>query len=163
MRIDIEGAFLSTMPQVTRTLQKQLLMCSHQFLLRFSDTKPPEKNLNCKLYAHSLIGVGVASSLYHASKGRLRKYLRRANYGTIATATVLLMAASALVLPIQPLMVAFVKRALKDPKLKMAHNVHKMSSLIGDALHMMPSLRLHSFMLLGILGQLLVLAPATSF
>ncbi|XP_074337263.1 uncharacterized protein LOC141674452 [Apium graveolens] len=118
----------------------------------------PRKNLNCKLYAHSLIGVGVASSLYHASRGRLRKYLRWADYATIATATVclsralrdenpkLLMAASALVLPIQPLMVsavhtgmmeiAFAKRALNDPKLKKAHNVHKMSSLLGVALFM---------------------------
>lgn len=116
----------------------------------------PRKNLNCKLYANSLIGVGVASSLYHASRGRLRKYLRWADYTMIATATMclsralrnenpkLLMAASALCLPIQPLMVsavhtgmmevAFAKRALKDPELKMAHNVHKMSSLLGGAL-----------------------------
>ena len=111
----------SPLLQVTGTLQKELLMCSHQFLLWFSDTKPPgtvyyilallshivhtlcigwtwfcslpyliwcRKNLNCKLYAHSLIGVGVASSLYHASGGRLRKYLRWADYATIATATV---------------------------------------------------------------------------
>ncbi|KAA8529043.1 hypothetical protein F0562_033469 [Nyssa sinensis] len=113
----------------------------------------PRKNLNCKLYANSLIGVGVASSLYHASRGQLRKYLRWADYTTIATATVclsralrnenprLLMAASALVLPVQPLMVsavhtgmmevAFAKRAFQDPDLRMAHNVHKMSSVLG--------------------------------
>lgn len=30
--------------------------------------------------------------------------------------------------------VAFAKRALKDPDLKMAHNVHKISSLLGGAL-----------------------------
>lgn len=29
------------------------------------------------------------------------------------------------------LQVAFAKRALKDPELRMAHNVHKMSSLLG--------------------------------
>ncbi|WRX15512.1 hypothetical protein QQP08_007999 [Theobroma cacao] len=56
----------------------------------------------------------------------------------------LLMAASALLLPVQPLMVsavhtgmmevAFAKRALKDPELRMAHNVHKMSSLLGGVL-----------------------------
>ncbi|KAK9935291.1 hypothetical protein M0R45_022399 [Rubus argutus] len=113
----------------------------------------PRKNLNTKLYANSLIGVGVASSLYHSSRGKLRKYLRWADYTMIATATVclsralrnenpkLLMAASAVFLPIQPLMVsavhtgmmevAFAKRALKDPELRMAHNVHKMSSLLG--------------------------------
>ncbi|KAH7570969.1 hypothetical protein ACOSP7_019545 [Xanthoceras sorbifolium] len=116
----------------------------------------PRKNLNTKLYANSLIGVGVASSVYHCSRGKLRKYLRWADYTMIATATVcmsralrdenpkLLMAASAMFLPIQPLMVsavhtglmevAFAKRAVKDPKLRMAHNVHKMSSLIGGVL-----------------------------
>ncbi|XAR72244.1 hypothetical protein NMG60_11018818 [Bertholletia excelsa] len=116
----------------------------------------PRKNLNCKLYANSLIGVGVTSSLYHVSRGKLRKYLRWADYTMIATATVclsralrnenpkLLMAASALFLPVQPLMVsavhtgmmevAFAKRALQDPELRMVHNVHKMSSLLGGAL-----------------------------
>ncbi|KAF5727668.1 hypothetical protein HS088_TW22G01364 [Tripterygium wilfordii] len=116
----------------------------------------PRKDLNTKLYANSLIGVGVASSLYHVSQGEIRKYLRWADYTMIATATVclsralrnenpkLLMAASAMFLPFQPLMVsavhtgmmevAFAKRALKDPDLRMAHNVHKMSSLLGGFL-----------------------------
>ncbi|XP_047974905.1 uncharacterized protein LOC125217121 [Salvia hispanica] len=115
----------------------------------------PRKNVNCKIYANSLIGVGLASSLYHSSRGRLRKYLRWADYTMIATATVclsralrnenpkLLMTASALFLPIQPLMVsavhtgimevAFAKRAFEDPDLRVAHNVHKMSSLLGGA------------------------------
>ncbi|XP_022888982.1 uncharacterized protein LOC111404401 [Olea europaea var. sylvestris] len=48
----------------------------------------PRKNLNCKLYANSLIGVGIASSAYHASRGKLRKYLRWADYTMIATASV---------------------------------------------------------------------------
>lgn len=116
----------------------------------------PRKNLSCKLYANSLIGVGVASSLYHSSRGKLRKYLRWVDYTMIATTTVflsralrnenpkLLMAATALCLPIQPLMVSavhtgmmeisFAKRALKDPDLRMAHNLHKMSSLVGGVL-----------------------------
>lgn len=46
------------------------------------------KNLNTTLYANSLIGVGVASSVYHSSRGRLRKYFRWADYTMIATATV---------------------------------------------------------------------------
>ncbi|KAI8538900.1 hypothetical protein RHMOL_Rhmol09G0139400 [Rhododendron molle] len=56
----------------------------------------------------------------------------------------LLMAASALILPVQPLMVSalhtgmmevvFAKRALEDPELRTAHNVHKMSSVLGGAL-----------------------------
>ncbi|KAK9277049.1 hypothetical protein L1049_006588 [Liquidambar formosana] len=116
----------------------------------------PRKNLNSKLYANSLIGVGVASSLYHSSRGKLRKVMKWADYTMIATATVclsralrnenpkLLMAASAVFLPIQPLMVsavhtgmmevAFAKRALEDPDLRMAHNVHTMSSLLGGVL-----------------------------
>ncbi|CAN7127617.1 unnamed protein product, partial [Brassica rapa subsp. narinosa] len=122
----------------------------------FLGMQAPRKNLNTKVYANSLIGVGIASSLYHASRGKLRKYLRWLDYTMIATTTVclsralrnenpkFLMAASALVLPFQPLMVsavhtgmmevAFAKRSLKDPDLKTAHNVHKMSSLLGGAL-----------------------------
>ncbi|KAG6396734.1 hypothetical protein SASPL_142891 [Salvia splendens] len=116
----------------------------------------PRRNLSCTIYGNSLIGVGVASSLYHVSRGTWRKYLRWADRMMIATSTLcltralrndnskLLMATSALVLPIQPLMVttvhtglmevAFAKRAVEDPDLRVAHNVHKMSSIIGGAL-----------------------------
>ncbi|XP_011621183.1 uncharacterized protein LOC18421941 isoform X2 [Amborella trichopoda] len=116
----------------------------------------PRKSLNTSLYANSLIGVGIASSLYHTSRGEIRKYLRWADYTMIATATVclsralrnenpkLLMAASAFLLPFQPLMVsavhtgmmelAFAKRALTKPELRVAHNLHTMSSLLGGAL-----------------------------
>ncbi|XP_042019302.1 uncharacterized protein LOC121767160 isoform X2 [Salvia splendens] len=124
--------------------------------LRRSQQPVPLRNHNCTIYANSLIGVGVASSLYHVSRGTWRKYLRWADRTMIATSTLcltralrndnskLLMATSALVLPIQPLMVttvhtglmevAFAKRAVEDPDLRMAHNVHKMSSIIGGAL-----------------------------
>ncbi|XP_062171053.1 uncharacterized protein LOC133876826 [Alnus glutinosa] len=116
----------------------------------------PRKSLSTKLYANSLIGVGVASSLYHSSRGKLRQFMRWTDYTMIATATVclsralrddnpkFLMAASAFLLPVQPLMVSavhtgmmevvFAKRASKDPDLKMAYNVHKMSSLLGGVL-----------------------------
>ncbi|XP_058079707.1 uncharacterized protein LOC131227894 isoform X2 [Magnolia sinica] len=116
----------------------------------------PRKNMNNALYANSLIGVGVASSLYHCSRGDIRKYLRWADYTMIATATVclsnalrnenpkLIMATSAFLLPFQPLMVsavhtgmmevAFAKRAFTKPELRMAHNLHKMSSILGGAL-----------------------------
>lgn len=116
----------------------------------------PRKNPNTVLYANSLIGVGVASSVYHSSRGEVRKYLRWLDYTMIATATIclsrairnenpkLLMAASALCLPFQPLMVsavhtgmmevAFARRAVTIPELRMAHNLHKMSSLLGGAL-----------------------------
>ncbi|MCH97460.1 hypothetical protein A2U01_0018455, partial [Trifolium medium] len=48
----------------------------------------PRKNFSTKLYANSLIGVGVASSMYHCSRGKLRKYLRWLDYTMIATTTV---------------------------------------------------------------------------
>ncbi|XP_057530486.1 uncharacterized protein LOC130808939 [Amaranthus tricolor] len=116
----------------------------------------PRKNLNSRMYANSLIGVGLASSLYHCSRGRIRKFLRWVDYTMIATTTVclsralrsehpkLLMAASAVCLPFQPLMVsvvhtglmevAFAQRAIKDPELRMVHNVHKACSLLGGVL-----------------------------
>ncbi|KAL5553428.1 hypothetical protein UlMin_040829 [Ulmus minor] len=95
----------------------------------------PRKNLSTKIYANSLIGVGVASSLYHSSRGRLRKYLRWADYTMIATATVclsgalrnenpkMLMAASALCLPFQPLMVSAIHTGMME-----------LSSLLGGVL-----------------------------
>ncbi|CAL5064432.1 unnamed protein product [Urochloa decumbens] len=116
----------------------------------------PRKNLNTAIYANSLVGLGIASSLYHSSKGEIRKFLRWADYTMIATTTLclsralrnenprLLMAASALLLPFQPLMVSvvhtglmevsFARRASIEPELRMAHNLHKMSSLLGGAL-----------------------------
>ncbi|KAI0492971.1 hypothetical protein KFK09_027247 [Dendrobium nobile] len=116
----------------------------------------PRKNLNSVLYANSLIGVGVASSLYHCSRGQVRRFFRWADYTMIATASVclskalhienpkLLMAASAMFLPIQPLMVsvvhtgmmevAFAKKASTKPELRTAHNLHALSSVLGGLL-----------------------------
>nr|CAB3453359.1 unnamed protein product [Digitaria exilis] len=78
----------------------------------------PRKNLNTAIYANSLVGVGIASSLYHSSKGEIRKFLRWADYTMIATTT----------------LVSFARRASIEPELRMAHNLHKMSSLLGGAL-----------------------------
>ncbi|KAK8943755.1 hypothetical protein KSP40_PGU013471 [Platanthera guangdongensis] len=116
----------------------------------------PRKNLNSVLYANSLIGVGVASCLYHSSRGQVRSFFRWADYTMIATATVclsrtlssenrkLLMAASAMFLPFQPLMVSaihtgmmevtFAKKASTKPELRTAHSLHAMSSLLGGML-----------------------------
>ncbi|XP_042405201.1 uncharacterized protein LOC121995545 isoform X3 [Zingiber officinale] len=54
----------------------------------FLGLQVPRKNINNKLYATSLIGVGIASSLYHSSRGQFRKYLRWADYTMIATSTI---------------------------------------------------------------------------
>jgi predicted membrane channel-forming protein YqfA (hemolysin III family) len=43
--------------------------------------------LNAAIYANSLVGVGIASGLYHSSKGEVRKILRWADYTMIATTT----------------------------------------------------------------------------
>ncbi|MCL7024261.1 hypothetical protein MKW94_022089 [Papaver nudicaule] len=142
--------------QGDRTLAETVVNVLTSLPFIFLGMQAPRKSWSTKLYANSLIGVGVASSLYHSSRGELRKYLRWADYTMIATTTVCLsrairnenpkylMAASALFLPIQPLMVsvvhtgmmevAFAKRALTDPDIRMAHNVHKMSSLLGGLL-----------------------------
>jgi len=53
----------------------------------FLGLQTPRKTLNTALYANSLIGVGVASSLYHTSRGEIRKYMRWADYTMIATTT----------------------------------------------------------------------------
>ncbi|KAG4912177.1 hypothetical protein AAZX31_19G061200 [Glycine max] len=86
----------------------------------------PRKNLNSKLYANSLIGVGVASSIYHSSRGRLRKFLRWVDYTMIATTTIclsmalrnenpkLLMAASAICLPVNPMMVSVIHTGMME-------------------------------------------------
>ncbi|XP_010932639.1 uncharacterized protein [Elaeis guineensis] len=122
----------------------------------FLGFRAPRKNLNTSLYANSLIGVGIASSLYHSSRGEVRKILRWADYTMIAATTVclsralrdenpkLLTAASTLLLPFQPFMVsavhtglmevAFARRALTKPELRMAHNLHTVSSILGGAL-----------------------------
>ncbi|XP_078180356.1 uncharacterized protein LOC144574294 isoform X1 [Carex rostrata] len=116
----------------------------------------PRQSWSSKLYANSLIGVGIASSLYHTSRGEVRKYLRWADYTMIATTTVclsralreenpkFLMTASTMLLPFQPMMVSalhmgmmevsFAQRASVKPELRMAHSLHKMSGLLGGAL-----------------------------
>lgn len=122
----------------------------------FLGMQAPRKRLSDMLYANSLVGVGVASSLYHTSRGEVRKVFRWADYAMIATTTVclstalrndnpkLLLAASAVLLPFQPLLVAaihtgmmevtFAKRVVSEPELRKAHHLHKVSSVASAAL-----------------------------
>lgn len=46
------------------------------------------KKLASRMFGNSIIGVGIASSLYHSSRGDLRKYFRFCDYAMIATSTV---------------------------------------------------------------------------
>ncbi|XP_078444697.1 uncharacterized protein LOC144713855 [Wolffia australiana] len=117
--------------------------------------RAPRNNLNSRLYANSLVGVGIASSLYHSSRGKLKRFFRWADYAMISAATICLsralgnenprslMMASAFILPFQPFMVSavhtglmevtFAKRALEKPELRRAHNIHAFSSLLAGA------------------------------
>lgn len=121
----------------------------------FLGIQAPRRRLSDMLYANSLVGVGVASSLYHTSRGEVRKVFRWADYAMIATTAVclttairndnpkLLLAASAVLLPFQPLLVsavhtgmmevAFAKRVVSEPELRKAHDLHKASSVVGAA------------------------------
>ncbi|XBH74166.1 hypothetical protein VPH35_101170 [Triticum aestivum] len=95
------------------------------------------KTLNTTLYANSLIGVGVASSLYHTSRGEIRKYMRWADYTMIATTTLcltralrdehprLLMAASTLLLPFQPLMVTALHTGMMEASFICETSIHR--------------------------------------
>ncbi|KAL3697063.1 hypothetical protein R1sor_011139 [Riccia sorocarpa] len=116
----------------------------------------PRKKPAARMYGNSLIGVGMASCFYHVSRGEARKLFRFGDYAMIATAAVCLtsalrddtpralMLASAMFIPVQPMLVTvlhtglmeatFLRRAQTEPKLKRAHSLHTLSSVVGSAL-----------------------------
>ncbi|CAM6099813.1 unnamed protein product [Calypogeia fissa] len=116
----------------------------------------PRTKPAARLYADSLVGVGVASTLYHVSRGEARKVFRFGDYAMIAFASLCLnsairgdrpkglMLASALLIPIQPTLVTvlhtgmmqatFSQRVTNEPKLRGAHRLHQLSSVIGGVL-----------------------------
>ncbi|EFJ07308.1 hypothetical protein SELMODRAFT_133888, partial [Selaginella moellendorffii] len=123
----------------------------------FVGLQAPRKKTVSKFYADSLIGVGAASSLYHASRGKARQLLRRGDYTMIATSALCLsrallqsenwkgfFACSAALVPFQPFLVTilhtglteatFARRVQTQPLLKPAHNLHTISSLAGATL-----------------------------
>ena len=44
-------------------------------------------NLPTTMYSNSMIGVGMASTLYHTSRGKVRRLTRWGDYAMIATST----------------------------------------------------------------------------
>lgn len=119
----------------------------------------PKKTQDAALFGRSVVGVGLASMAYHASRGRARRFFRWGDYAAIAASSVCLsravskksspalMAASAAMLPFQPMLVialhtgimeaTFVRRALKEtdnPDLQRAHRQHAAAALAGGAL-----------------------------
>jgi hypothetical protein len=118
----------------------------------------PRQRLATRMYSNSIIGVGVASTLYHTSRGESRRFFRFCDYSMIATTTMCLssvlrteknnpralMLGSALMIPFQPMIVTalhtslleatFALRTLENPQLREAHKWHAVSSLLGGAL-----------------------------
>lgn len=116
----------------------------------------PRNRLANRLYADSLVGVGLASGFYHSSKGEARQLFRWGDYAMIATSTLLLSralrkddskvlhVASAALLPVQPALVSafhvglmevtFAQRVQREPHLRKAHALHAVSALVGCAL-----------------------------
>lgn len=45
------------------------------------------QRLATRMYSNSIIGVGVASTLYHTSRGESRRFFRFCDYSMIATTT----------------------------------------------------------------------------
>ncbi|KAF2593494.1 hypothetical protein F2Q70_00045232 [Brassica cretica] len=87
LKIDIQSMCVNTLTGDQSLLETAAnVIISLPFI--FLGMQTPRKNLNMKVYANSLIGVGIASSLYHSSREKLRKYLRWADYTMIASATV---------------------------------------------------------------------------
>ncbi|KAJ7565540.1 hypothetical protein O6H91_02G064800 [Diphasiastrum complanatum] len=116
----------------------------------------PRKRLVTRLYADSVVGVGLASSLYHSSRGEIRNVLRWGDYVMIAAANLclsrvlhkgksnMLFLASATVLPFHPVGVATIhmgmnevtlaRKVLAEPRLRKAYGIHAISTLAGAAL-----------------------------
>ncbi|MCO5589049.1 hypothetical protein L7F22_043014 [Adiantum nelumboides] len=122
----------------------------------FIGIQAPRNRLAKKLYADSIVGVGLASSFYHSSRGNARQLFRYGDYAMIATSTLLLSralreddskmlyVASAAFLPVQPALVSafhvglmevtFAQRVKREPHLRTAHTIHAISTLVGCAL-----------------------------
>ncbi|MCO5612520.1 hypothetical protein L7F22_066788 [Adiantum nelumboides] len=56
----------------------------------FIGLQAPRKELASKMYANSIVGVGVASSLYHTSRGEIRRVFRWGDYVMISTSALCL-------------------------------------------------------------------------
>eukprot|EP00249_Psilotum_nudum_P008293 c21174_g1_i1 orf=243-1064(-) len=122
----------------------------------FIGLQAPRNKLVTKLYANSIVGIGLTSSLYHGTRGEARKIFRHGDHTMIATSAVcltralrgdnckVLTAVSAALLPFRPALVTvihtglmeatFAQRAQAEPQLRKVHTMHAASSLIGCAL-----------------------------
>eukprot|EP00850_Spirogloea_muscicola_P019251 SM000187S03868 [mRNA] locus=s187:943:1876:+ [translate_table: standard] len=90
----------------------------------------PRKKHHMELYANSLVGVGLASTAYHVSRGKLRKYFRWGDYAMIAACTMPMLVIAA---HMGLMEVTFARRVLADRKLTRTHLAHASSSILGGA------------------------------
>lgn len=74
-------------PRQDKTPEKRCFFVLFFLILNLIRDQCCRKNLKTAIYANSLVGVGIASGLYHSSKGEVRKFLRWADYTMIATTT----------------------------------------------------------------------------
>ncbi|XP_024363203.1 uncharacterized protein [Physcomitrium patens] len=145
-------------PKGDRTVMETVVNVATSMPFILVGLQTPRQKFANRMFGNSIIGVGIASSLYHSSRGDARKILRFCDYAMIATSTLCLSSAlrsekdnpkglvmaSALMIPFQPMLVTAVHTGLmeahfavktrNDPKLRKAHNMHTMSSLLGGAL-----------------------------
>lgn len=107
-----------------------------------------------KAWGWSLLGVGAASTAFHASSGPIRPWCRRLDFWTISGASNLMLRAiypnqvppalttlGLLATPFRPFLVSFVNtslmeakyihRARKNPKLRKAWGIHAAATLLG--------------------------------
>ncbi|GAQ85894.1 hypothetical protein KFL_002600020 [Klebsormidium nitens] len=114
----------------------------------------PRNNTYNRIYAQSLMGVGVASSMYHTSRGATRPFFRWCDYAMIGASSMCMSKAlnpglsnwwlllSASLLPVQPMLVTavhaaamevkFARRSLAQPdRYQKAHRMHAASTFLG--------------------------------
>ncbi|XP_024381558.1 uncharacterized protein [Physcomitrium patens] len=140
------------------TVMESVVNVATSFPFVLIGLRVPRKDFSTTMYSNSLIGVGLASTLYHTSRGEVRKSTRWGDYAMIATSTLCmssalkndnknsraLMLASIMMLPFQPLLVTaihtslaeatFARKVIENPKLRGAHALHTASTLVGGAL-----------------------------
>ncbi|KAG0616890.1 hypothetical protein M758_5G149300 [Ceratodon purpureus] len=155
---DLRWSKHSCVPKGDRTVLETVVNVATSMPFILVGLHTPREKLAKRMYGNSIIGVGIASSLYHSSRGDARKILRFCDYAMIATSTLCLSSAlrsekdnpralvmaSALMIPFQPMLVTalhtgimeaqFALKSRKNPKLRKVHSVHTMSSLLGGAL-----------------------------
>lgn len=155
---DLRWSKHQCMPKGDRTVLETVVNVATSMPFVLVGLQTPREKLASRMYGNSIIGVGIASSLYHSSRGDIRKVLRFCDYAMIATSSLCLSSAlrsekhnpralvmaSALMIPFQPLLVTavhtglmeahFAAKSRENPKLRRVHSLHTMSSLVGGAL-----------------------------